>query len=370
MHSLVNKLPEGAEIVVMTTLPNRYSQFSADALEFEKNGPVTIHRFAILGHASGMLDQTRAFFSYVFQVFKKIQNEKYDLVFATSSRLMTACLGSFISRWKMTPLYLDIRDIFADTIKEVFPASISFITFKIFSFIEKLAFNRAAKINLVSQGFEKYFRSRYPHKEFSFFTNGIDDEFMEMKFPETMIKDKKKKKTVIYAGNIGEGQGLHLIIPELGQLLKDDVNFRIIGAGGKLELLQQKLKINNSDNVQLVGPMKRDELMGEYLKADVLFLHLNDYEAFKKVLPSKIFEYAFMRKPIWGGLSGYAALFAEEIENAAIFHPCDAKGGAEAFRKLRFEETPRKDFIKKYARKNIMSLMADDILSFLKKDRA
>ena len=42
---------------------------------------------------------------------------------------------------------------------------------------------------------------------------------------------------------------------------------------------------------------------------DVLFLHLNDYSAFRKVIPSKIFEYAATGKPIVAGVSGYAAEF-------------------------------------------------------------
>ena len=46
--------------------------------------------------------------------------------------------------------------------------------------------------------------------------------------------------------------------------------------------------------------------MSEYDKASILFLHLNDYEAFYKVLPSKIFEYATTGKPIIAGVNGFA----------------------------------------------------------------
>ena len=123
------------------------------------------------------------------------------------------------------------------------------------------------------------------------------------------------------------------------------------------------------ENVILLPPVNRDELIQEYLSADILFLHLNDYDAFKKVLPSKIFEYAAMGKPIWAGVSGYAAEFiGSEVENAAVFKPCDADGAATAFHQLRLEVTVRLDFVRKFSRANIMQAMAADVCTVLKKD--
>ena len=42
-------------------------------------------------------------------------------------------------------------------------------------------------------------------------------------------------------------------------------------------------------NVEILNPVARDALMDVYRQADVLFLHLNAYKVFHKVLPSKIF---------------------------------------------------------------------------------
>ena len=64
----------------------------------------------------------------------------------------------------------------------------------------------------------------------------------------------------------------------------------------------------------------KQKLIKEYLNADILFLHLNDYEAFQKVLPSKLFEYGAMNKPILAGISGYSKEFVKsEISNCAVF---------------------------------------------------
>ena len=50
----------------------------------------------------------------------------------------------------------------------------------------------------------------------------------------------------------------------------------------------------------------------------------NDYEEFRKVLPSKLFEYGAINKPILAGISGYSEEFAKsELCNCAVFSPTD-----------------------------------------------
>jgi hypothetical protein len=95
-------------------------------------------------------------------------------------------------------------------------------------------------------------------------------------------------------------------------------------------------------------------------------LHLNNYDAFRNVLPSKIFEYGASGKPIWAGVAGFSEEFIlQEISNATVFAPCDVEESIRSFKKLAFIYEPRIDFIKKYARSNIMLSMAEDILLLL-----
>jgi hypothetical protein len=104
-------------------------------------------------------------------------------------------------------------------------------------------------------------------------------------------------------------------------------------------------------------------LIEQYRAADVLFLHLNDYEAFKKVLPSKVFEYGALGKPVWAGVAGYSAQFlAEELTNVAVFPPCDDEAAMQVFERLEIRDTPRLSFVRKFSRATIMADMAADIL--------
>lgn len=367
VDALCKLAPVGSQIDVITTLPNRYHSFTADAPLTEQQAGLSIFRIALPKHKSGLLDQSKAFLTFSREAIRQVAGRDYDIVFATSSRLMTAALGAWIAWRKNTKLYLDIRDIFVDTIKEVLPRKVSWVVKPIFSVLEKWAIKQADKVNLVSLGFSEYFSTRYPQQRFSYFTNGIDDEFLvaapTKRFVPTKIVEGRPF-TVLYAGNLGEGQGLHAIIPQLAKRMGSRVHFKIIGDGGRKHELEVALSVSGVTNVELLPPVKRDELIEAYRTADVLFLHLNDYDAFKKVLPSKLFEYAALGKPVWAGVSGYAAEFVRsEINNAAVFHPCDAEGAARSFETLSIQDIPRADFIAKYARANISRKMAEDIIA-------
>ena len=124
---------------------------------------------------------------------------------------------------------------------------------------------------------------------------------------------------------------MHHIVPGLAKRVRDGgFQFEIIGAGGSRQLLEEAIRKSGVDNVRLSPPVPRKELLEKYRQADVLFLHLNDLDAFRKVLPSKIFEYAATGKPILAGIAGYAAEFVEhEIDNSAVVPPCEVEAAAE-----------------------------------------
>ncbi|WP_219095346.1 glycosyltransferase family 4 protein [Pseudomonas sp. UMAB-40] len=365
VKALLERLPADAHIELITTLPNRYSSFSSEAPELEEHPRLTIRRIALPAHKSGMVDQAKAFMVYAKHVRSIARNQRYDLVYATSSRLMTAALGAFIARSQKTPLYLDIRDIFVDTIKDVLPKKIIWLIKPMLSLLERITITSAKKVNLVSAGFLPYFKERYPDQAYSLFTNGIDDEFLDVQTEQdNSVQDEILN--VVYAGNIGEGQGLHNIIPQLAKQFTGKLKFQVIGDGGRLPILKEAIASAGCTNVELLSPVKRDALIQVYQSADVLFLHLNDYDAFRKVLPSKLFEYAAMGKPIWAGIAGYSASFVlEHIENAVVFPPCDVTAAVKSFESLNISIGQRAGFIEHFARVNIMRDMSKDIIAVI-----
>lgn len=371
--ALVDALCERAtgevDIDVLTTQPNRYHSHASEALAVQVQGCVRIRRIQLPEHKGGFLDQAKAFAAFAFHAMRIADQGRYDVVVATSSRLMTAVLGSWIAHQRRARLYLDIRDIFVENLGELFPAPFGRALALLFGALERWSVRRADKVNLVTTGFLDYFQPRYPKQLFSLHSNGVDDDFLDFPVAATARASARRPLRILYAGNIGDGQGLHLIIPALAQRLGKQVHFRIVGAGGRLQALREAVTARALDNVELVEPVARERLLDMYQQADVLFLHLNDFRAFRRVLPSKLFEYAATGKPIWAGVAGYAADFVRaEIGNAEVFAPCDMAGAVAALENLGCEQKPRPEFAERFSRRRIMRSMADDVLQLLPGD--
>ncbi len=354
-------------IDVYTTLPNRYRSIDFKASKFEKNDNLRIHRIKIPKHNNGILDQVLSFIKFYYEVNKLNKGIGADLVFASSSKLFTGFLGYKIASQTNSLLYLDIRDIFVDTINSIFKSNfLKILVSPFLKYVEMKTFNNAHHINLISEGFKDYFK-HYRNSKFSYFTNGIDQEFISKNYQKKNVKTKNNKKLIVYAGNIGEGQGLHKIIPYAAKILEDDFEFLIIGDGGTKKLLELELNRLKIKNVVINDPVERNKLKVFYNKADYLFLHLNDYPAFKKVLPSKIFELATYNKPILAGVSGYSAEFIKkEISFSFVFEPCNVKVFVDHLLNYNYVKSfDRKKFIEKFKRRKINKEMASSIISYL-----
>jgi len=356
----------GAAIDVYTTHPQRYSSFVREAPEIEEWANVRVRRIRIPHHKSGFVDQIHGFSTFYRHVLASTRGTAYDLVYASSSRLFTAYLGRRVAARSRAPLYLDIRDIFVDTIREVVRNPVvKAVALPVLGRVEASVFGGADHINLISAGFRPYFE-RFSRATFSEFTNGIDDVFIEA--ARRPLPPRGPRRRIVYAGNLGEGQGLHKVVPQAAATLGADYEFRIIGDGGAKRALEHAIAEHRADNVALLPPVGRDELVEEYLAADYLLIHLNDYEAFTKVLPSKIFELGVFPARLLAGVGGYAREFMKaKLPDALLFDPGDHLEMARLVSRDLASRVPvdRSAFIEEFRREQINARMAASILALL-----
>lgn len=372
VNELACQLTPKDSIHVITTKPNRYDSYKPAAVQQEEwyhgGCPISIHRINIPSHKSGFLDQIRSFLVYYLRVFQLVNANEYDLIVASSSRLFTAFLGARLARKRAIPLFLDIRDLFREAILDVIKSPLVRVVLNpLLQTVERYTFGYASHINLVSEGFRSYF-DPFQQATYSYFTNGIDTAFLDV--PASQPIHDQHQKTILYAGNIGEGQELHGIIPEAARQLGSAYRFLIIGDGGARQKLETALKANNITNVELRPPVHRRDLLAEYQAADYLFVHLNDIDACKRVLPSKLFEYGATDKPILAGVAGYAASFVlQYLPNSILFNPGDVAGLVRQLWENPYYTQPRPAFKEKFRRQTINTEMARQMLKTLENKR-
>lgn len=368
VEALFETSDEPLEVEVLTTTPNRYSSFeSGDSLGEMRPG-LKVHRFDVAAHSGGFSSQVRGFGRFFHQALRwargaRQRGRHYDQVVATSSRLMTAFLGARVARVLKAPLFLDIRDIFTESIRDVYRGGMGAALYRAFSLVERYTLRRARRINVVSEAFRRYFESRYPELELTLHTNGIDDVFL-LEDWSAHYRPPERPLRILYAGNVGVGQALSQLLPRLATATQGLAEFYVVGDGTDRSALEAALASEGVTDVTVSPPVSRAALLEHYRRADVLLLQLNDLPAFERVLPSKLFEYAATGKPILAGVRGYARAFLQaHVDGVSFFEPNDTAGAEAALRALEVQYYPRAAFRKQFSRREIMRSLAREICS-------
>jgi glycosyltransferase involved in cell wall biosynthesis len=370
-QQLSNKLRMGDELHIITTHPNRYASHKVKAKDIELFGKIIIHRIPLPNHQGGIITQVKAFCVYFILAYRLTKKLNPDFLIGTSSRLMTGILTGYSGYRLRCKFFIDIRDIFSETISDLFSRKSKNlgVLFKFFfSFLEKKLYSSASGVSVVSKGFPEYFaKNDIDTSRWTFFPNGVDKEFQKIEIKKSSRINSRK--TILYVGNIGSGQALETILPDVAKKLQNNYDFIVIGDGAMINILRTEIKKNDIDNIRIIPPVSRIELINYYQESDLLFLHLNDIPAFQRVLPSKIFEYAVFGKPIIAGTKGYSANFIKEnIPHASIFDPGNVYQCLECIEMAKSTTIDKKKielFIKKYAREKIMNDMTSHILNIV-----
>ena len=151
-EQLSEHCPE-VELQAIAAMPNRYQSFRAETPREERDGNVSVRLIPVPSHSSGLADQMLASTVFAARVLPMLIGQRFDVMYATASRLMTAFLGMVAAQVFRGRLYLDIRDLFVDTIGNLFTGLRAAVAVPVFKVIESLTFRRADRINVVSAGF-------------------------------------------------------------------------------------------------------------------------------------------------------------------------------------------------------------------------
>ncbi len=354
-----------AEVHVITTMPHRWK----DSFSRSENGSkkLKISKVDTASKHNGILGQIFRFFVYQKFVRKSCISQDYDLVFASSSKLGTSLLGALMSKKLKAYYYLDIRDLFIETIDDFLPGRI-FKPIKFILFVlNRYSIKKAHRINALSTSFINQLSQINSEVKIRSIYHGIDSQFLNVVGRRANIDFYKKSrchnKTLLYAGNFGFGQGLHKYLPAISSLLPPNWEIHLYGDGPKKNEVAESAA--NLKNVKLFPFVERSELPEIYSKSDILFLTLNSTLAFQNSLPSKIFEYCVTGKPVIAFCSGYLQKFILEnnIEGVYSINQDDFGKLREILPEVEGKEFDRTLFFEKWCREKQVKLMVDDIIS-------
>ena len=256
-----------------------------------------------------------------------------DVVFASSPPLPVGSVGAALALRHRVPWVLDVRDLWPDAavaVGEMEPGRI----YRIAARLERRLYRSAAAITATTEDFVRAIEGRGGAGKVALIRNGTQELFLGIgseKPDPAAVGETDGRFTWTYAGNLGLAQGLEGAV-EAAKLLGEGYRLILIGAGPRREELIRMAEALPHGAVEVRDPIP-PERAGRLLRAsDALLVSLAP--GFDGFVPSKLFDFCALARPVILAATGEAASLAAEAEAAICVPPGDPGALADAIRRV------------------------------------
>ena len=335
----------GFEVEVITGFPNYpggtlYDGYRVKFIQKEVIDGVLVTRVPLFpSHDKSKLGRVFNYLSFAFSslIYGLFFSKRADVIYAYHPPLTVGISALIIKLFRRVPVVLDIQDMWPDTLKATGMISNSRLLGSV-SKVCNFIYSGVTKIVVLSPGFKDLLIDRgVPENKIEIIYNWADEDVLRTKTgerPQDMVSIEGFK--VLFAGNVGQAQGLDVVL-DAALLLKDDVpniHFLVLGRGLKLDDLKRREKELNLGNVHFF-PAVGMEKVGSFLGfADALLINLNSDPLFEITIPGKTQAYMAVGKQIIMGVSGDASNLVSRADCGVCFEPEDSVALAEAAKGL------------------------------------
>lgn len=321
----------GHQVTVLTGLPNYpqgeiYAGYENGQKRKEMIEGVKIVRVEEHPRKQGAKNLFLNYLSFAKNGSKAIKkfSPDYDLVFCyqLSPVTMVKPAVDYTRKYKK-PLLLYCLDIWPESAKD--HMNIPGV-YEVIGWISKKLYQQCDHISMTSRPFIDYFKEviGYSDSKMSYIPQHADDGMLG----QNLDADENGVADFLYAGNMGKGQTLDVIIRAAAELKeREDFLIHMVGDGSKrteLEELSRELGIG--EKVIFYGNQKREVMPEFYKKADALLITLRGNNAVGNTMPGKLQMYMTTGKPIFGAINGAANEVIQESGCGACVKAGDYKG--------------------------------------------
>ncbi len=275
---------------------------------FEIKGRLSIVRLPLIPRGSGakfrlLLNYLSYFFStFFYTIYLILLSKKYEKILVHhTSPFFLAFSAVLYKKIKNSSAILWDLDMWPHTLQAMGIIN-SPILIEILEKIVKKIYQAFDIIFVSSKSFESIAKKRVESFKIEYFPNWADREFEKINLPINSPKNSDKI-IITYAGNLGEAQGLDIVIKSIKASKNENLEFNFIGSGRDKKRLQKLVETNNL-NINFIDNIDPHELIPHFKKTHYLFLSLKDSAIFHKTVPAKLQTYLAIGKPIISSVSG------------------------------------------------------------------
>lgn len=347
INDLAKTLTEkGIEVDVLTGKPNYpegcvHSGYRVGGCQVESWNGVTLYRVPLIprGRKSALRLGTN-YLSFIFSATLLgpwlLRGRGYDAIFVYGvSPIFQAIPAFLIGRLKRSPVLVWVQDLWPDSLKATGYVSNPWVL-AFFGQMVGRVYRHADLLLAQSRSFIPFINALAPGRNVRFYPNSVDNTFVGSSpavLPQIPALDKGFP--VVFAGNIGVGQAVEVIV-EAAFLLKNhaDIRFVVLGDGSRRDWMCEQVKVRGLTNLHLPGRFPVEAMPGLMHKAGALLVSLADEPIFAATVPNKLQAYLASGRPIVASLSGEAASLVDEAQAGLTCPAGDSKALADAVLRL------------------------------------
>lgn len=262
-----------------------------------------------------------------------------DVVVGTSPQLLCAFGGYLLARLFRRPFVFEVRDLWPESILVVGAMRENAVV-RGLKRLARLMYEGSARIVTVTEGLKREIVKGYgvPESKIEVVTNGIDAALFAPGPSDNEVRRERGwegRFVAMYLGTHGMAHALDRVL-DAAALLRDDPEILVVlvGEGAEKDALKARAEALRLKNVRFIDQQPKELVPAFYAACDVGVVTLRDTALFRGALPSKLFEYLAMERPVLLGVAGEAADLIAAAGAGECVPPEDARALAEAIRRL------------------------------------
>nr|WP_309098428.1 glycosyltransferase family 4 protein [Fredinandcohnia onubensis] len=307
----------GYKVTVITGIPNYpqgkyYNGYGLFKKRKEMYNGIEIIRIPLIPRGNNSIMLALNYLSFVVSGFlwKMFTKIKADYVFIFEVSPMTQALpGVWYAKKRQIPCYLYVQDLWPENVEIITGLTNKYIIGAIGKMVDYI-YARCTRIFTTSNSFADSIEKRnVPREVIEYWPQYAEDFYRPLEKKRIVEIPNDDAFNIIFAGNIGNAQGLD-ILPKVAVLIKENrlnkkIRFNIVGDGRYKETLVNLVHSNNVADMFNFIPKQPANRIPEFMAAsDTAFLCLTDSPLFAMTIPAKLQSYMACGIPIIASAEG------------------------------------------------------------------
>ena len=338
----------GHDVHVLTGFPNYPTGKLYDGyrvtryLREQRSANVTVHRAPLIpSHDASAVRRATNYLSFSAGAswVARTRMPAPDVWLTYSSPATAAVPALTVPRRVRAPHLLLVQDLWPDSVTEsgFLGGSAGRTASAALERFCDWTYRRSAGIGVISPGMRQILTDRgVPAEKIALVSNWIDDSHLH---PAAQPTNESRAalglpagRLFVYAGNIGELQGLDALLDVFAQC--PESTLVLIGDGVALPSLKQRVSTGGLTNVQFFASQPQEHIGAFLAAADVLVVSLRDTPLLRATMPSKVQASLAAARPVLAFAAGDAAQIVTDGDCGLAVPPGDVAAGAVAVRTL------------------------------------